>query len=75
MTPTKTHTPPPAHPVPTLLPRRAIRLSGGEIAYVDQGGGKGGGSHTTAEWYDATGRELGLKRLFLATVALAGVHP
>ena len=29
----------------------------------------------TAEWYDATGRELGLKRLFLATVALAGVQP
>jgi tripeptide aminopeptidase len=39
------------------------------------GGGKGGGSHTTAEWYDATGREMGLKRLFLATVALAGVQP
>jgi tripeptide aminopeptidase len=39
------------------------------------GGGKGGGSHTTAEWYDATGREVGLKRLFLATVALAGVQP
>jgi tripeptide aminopeptidase len=39
------------------------------------GGGKGGGSHTTAEWYDAAGREMGLKRLFLATVALAGVQP
>jgi tripeptide aminopeptidase len=39
------------------------------------GGGKGGGSHTTAEWFDGTGRELGLKRLFLATVALAGVQP
>src|ERR1700723_4277371 len=39
------------------------------------GGGKGGGSHTTAEWYDASGRELGLKRLFLATIALAGVQP
>jgi acetylornithine deacetylase/succinyl-diaminopimelate desuccinylase-like protein len=39
------------------------------------GGGKGGGSHTIAEWYDASGRELGLKRLFLATVALAGVQP
>src|SRR5580700_8214186 len=39
------------------------------------GGGKGGGSHTTAEWYDASGREMGLKRLFLATVALAGVQP
>src|SRR5579863_9908163 len=39
------------------------------------GGGKGGGSHTTAEWYDSAGRELGLKRLFLATIALAGVQP
>jgi tripeptide aminopeptidase len=39
------------------------------------GGGKGGGSHTPAEWYDATGREVGLKRIFLITVALAGAQP
>jgi len=39
------------------------------------GGGKGGGSHTPAEWYDATGREVGLKRVFLITVALAGAQP
>jgi tripeptide aminopeptidase len=39
------------------------------------GGGKGGGSHTPAEWYDATGREAGLKRVFLITVALAGAQP
>jgi tripeptide aminopeptidase len=39
------------------------------------GGGKGGGSHTISEWYDASGREMGLKRLFLASVALAGVQP
>jgi len=39
------------------------------------GGGKGGGSHTLAEWYDPAGRELGLKRLALITLALAGVQP
>jgi tripeptide aminopeptidase len=39
------------------------------------GGGKGSGSHTLAEWYDPTGRELGLKRLLLVSLALAGVRP
>jgi tripeptide aminopeptidase len=38
------------------------------------GGGKGGGAHTLAEWYDATGRELGIKRLFLITAAIAGLQ-
>lgn len=38
------------------------------------GGGKGGGAHTLAEWYDPTGRELGLKRLFLAVLAMAGLQ-
>lgn len=38
------------------------------------GGGKGGGAHTLAEWYDPAGRELGLKRLFLLTAALAGLQ-
>jgi tripeptide aminopeptidase len=52
-----------------------IPLSLGIPAVSVGGGGKGGGSHTLAEWYDATGREMGLKRLFLATVALAGVQP
>ncbi|HEY4950103.1 MAG TPA: M20/M25/M40 family metallo-hydrolase [Candidatus Acidoferrales bacterium] len=52
-----------------------LPLSLGIPAVSLGGGGKGGGSHTIAEWYDATGRELGLKRLFLATVALAGVQP
>ena len=52
-----------------------LPLSLGIPAVSLGGGGKGGGSHTTAEWYDATGRELGLKRLLLATVALAGVQP
>jgi tripeptide aminopeptidase len=34
-------------------------------------GGEGGGIHTFGEWYDARGRELGLRRLLLLLVALA----
>ena len=49
-----------------------IPLSLGIPAVAIGGGGKGGGSHTPDEWYDPTGRELGLKRLFLTVVALAG---
>lgn len=52
-----------------------IPLSLGMPAVALGGGGKGGGSHTLAEWYDPTGRELGLKRLFLSAAALAGVQP
>ncbi|HEY2351126.1 MAG TPA: peptidase dimerization domain-containing protein, partial [Candidatus Acidoferrum sp.] len=51
-----------------------IPLSLGIPALALGGGGKGGGSHTPEEWFDPTGRELGLKRLFLAAVALAGVE-
>lgn len=49
-----------------------IPLSLGIPAVAIGGGGKGGGSHTLDEWYDPTGRELGLKRLFLAVLSLAG---
>jgi len=52
-----------------------IPLSLGIPAVSVGGGGKGGGSHTLTEWYDATGRETGLKRIFLTTVSLAGVQP
>jgi tripeptide aminopeptidase len=52
-----------------------IPLSLGVPAVSRGGGGKGGGSHTLAEWYDASGRDLGVKRLFLATLTLAGVQP
>jgi tripeptide aminopeptidase len=52
-----------------------IPLSQGIPAIALGGGGKGGGSHTLAEWYDPFGRELGLKRLLLTTLALAGVQP
>ncbi|HWG58794.1 MAG TPA: M20/M25/M40 family metallo-hydrolase [Candidatus Acidoferrales bacterium] len=52
-----------------------IPLSLGIPAVALGAGGQGGGSHTLAEWYDPTGRELGLKRLFLAAVSLAGLEP
>jgi len=52
-----------------------IPLSLGIPAVALGGGGKGSGSHTLAEWYDPLGRELGLKRLLLTTLALAGVQP
>jgi tripeptide aminopeptidase len=52
-----------------------IPLSLGIPAVSLGAGGKGGGSHTLTEWYDASGRDLGLKRLFLATLTLAGVQP
>jgi tripeptide aminopeptidase len=51
-----------------------LPLSLGIPAVAIGGGGKGGGSHTSEEWYDPTGRELGLKRLFLTVVSLAGVE-
>jgi tripeptide aminopeptidase len=34
-------------------------------------GGTGGGIHTREEWYDATGRDLGLRRILLLLLALA----
>jgi tripeptide aminopeptidase len=52
-----------------------IPLSQGIPAVALGGGGKGSGSHTLGEWYDSTGREMGLKRLLLTTLALAGVQP
>lgn len=51
-----------------------IPLAMGIPAVALGGGGAGGGSHTLDEWYDASGRELGLKRLFLTVVSLAGVE-
>jgi tripeptide aminopeptidase len=50
-----------------------IPLSTGIPAVALGGGGRGGGSHTLEEWYDPSGRELGLKRLFLTIVSLAGI--
>jgi len=36
-------------------------------------GGNGGGAHTLQEWFDPAGRELGLKRIALLALLLAGV--
>lgn len=36
-------------------------------------GGMGGGAHSLQEWYDATGRELGLKRALLTVLGISGV--
>ena len=52
-----------------------IPLGVGIPAVALGGGGRGSGSHTLSEWYDPTGRELGLKRLLLISLALAGVQP
>jgi hypothetical protein len=43
-----------------------IPLSLGIPAVSIGGGGEGGGIHTHGEWYDARGRDLGLRRILLA---------
>ena len=50
-----------------------IPLSLGREAIAIGGGGLGGGAHTLQEWFDCSGRELGLKRILLTLLALAGV--
>ena len=50
-----------------------IPLSLGREAISIGAGGTGGGAHTVGEWYDTTGRDLGLKRVLLALLALTGV--
>ena len=50
-----------------------IPLSLGREAIAIGAGGSGGGAHTIHEWYDPVGRDLGLKRVLLLTLALAGV--
>ena len=50
-----------------------VPLSMGREAIAIGGGGSGGGAHTLQEWFDSNGRELGLKRILLTMLALAGV--
>jgi tripeptide aminopeptidase len=50
-----------------------IPLSLGREAIAIGGGGVGGGAHTLQEWFDCTARDLGLKRILLTLLALAGV--
>ena len=51
-----------------------IPISLGIEAVAVGGGGRSGASHSLREWYDPTGREVGLKRILLATLLLAGVE-
>ncbi len=37
-------------------------------------GGRSGGAHTLDEWYDPSGRELGLQRVALTVLSLAGLE-
>ncbi len=50
-----------------------IPLSLGREALAIGSGGSGGGAHTVNEWYDPAGRDLGLKRILLLTLAMSGV--
>jgi tripeptide aminopeptidase len=50
-----------------------IPLSLGREAIAIGGGGSGGGAHTLQEWFDSNGRDLGLRRILLTMLALAGV--
>ena len=48
-----------------------IPLSLGIEAISIGSGGSGGGIHTREEWFDATGRDLGLRRILLLLLALS----
>jgi hypothetical protein len=51
-----------------------IPLSLGIPAVALGAGGRGGGSHSLEEWYEPAGRELGLKRVLLTVLGVAGVR-
>lgn len=49
-----------------------IPISMGREAIAIGAGGSGGGAHTLQEWFDPAGRELGLTRILLMVLGLAG---
>jgi len=51
-----------------------IPLSLGKEGITIGSGGDGGGAHTLREWFDCTHRDLGLKRILLALLALSGLN-
>ena len=51
-----------------------IPLSMGIPGIALGAGGRSGGAHSLEEWYDPAGRELGLKRLLLTLLTVAGVE-
>jgi tripeptide aminopeptidase len=52
-----------------------IPLSLGIEAIALGAGGNGGGAHSLQEWYEPAGRELGLKRVLLTVLGVAGLAP
>lgn len=50
-----------------------IPLSQGIDGISIGAGGLGGGAHSLQEWYDATGREAGLRRALLTVLGISGV--
>jgi tripeptide aminopeptidase len=52
-----------------------IPLSLGIQAISLGAGGRSGGAHTLEEWYDPAGRELGLQRVALTVLSVAGLEP
>jgi tripeptide aminopeptidase len=52
-----------------------IPLSLGIAAISLGAGGRSGGAHTLEEWYDPAGRELGLQRVALTVLGVAGLEP
>ncbi len=51
-----------------------IPLSIGIAAVSLGAGGRGGGPHSLEEWYEPAGRELGMKRILLTVLGVAGVR-
>ena len=52
-----------------------IPLSQGIDAISIGAGGNGGGAHSLQEWYEPSGREMGLKRALLTLLGVSGVVP
>ncbi len=52
-----------------------IPLSLGIPAIALGAGGNSGGAHSLQEWYDPTGREIGMQRLLLTLLQVAGLNP
>jgi acetylornithine deacetylase/succinyl-diaminopimelate desuccinylase-like protein len=50
-----------------------IPLAAGIDAIAIGAGGNGGGAHSLQEWYDPTGREVGLKRALLTLLGVSGL--
>jgi acetylornithine deacetylase/succinyl-diaminopimelate desuccinylase-like protein len=50
-----------------------VAISLGIPAITIGAGGSSGNSHTLDEWYDARGREIGLKRALLVLLGMAGI--